>query len=117
MSNPAQGLPSYVPQKQNEDSDFASLDSDLLWDKFQKYVGSNLTKHTAKCRVLYAKQYIHVLKESNAQDLLLLSEEKRIHVMKSLAAFSKYLGCYDRWNDIRERYQLKWSNNEDSLQE
>ena len=22
----------------------------------------------------------------------------------------------DRWNNIRERYQLKWSNNEDSLQ-
>lgn len=115
-SKPVQGLLSYIPQKQNEDLYLASLDSDLLWNKFQRYVSSNLTKHTAKCRVLYARQYIHVLKESNAQDLLLLSEQKRIHVMKALASLSKYLGCYDRWKDIRERYQLKWSNNEDSLQ-
>ena len=30
--------------------------------------------------------------------------------MKALAALSKYLGCYDQWNDIREKYQLKWSS-------
>jgi hypothetical protein len=30
--------------------------------------------------------------------------------MKALATLSKYLGCYDRWKDIKERYQLKWSN-------
>ncbi len=35
--------------------------------------------------------------------------------MKSLAILSKYLGCYDRWKIIKERYQLKWSN-EDSIQ-
>jgi len=30
--------------------------------------------------------------------------------MKSLASLSKYLGCYDRWRQIREQHQLKWSN-------
>ena len=35
--------------------------------------------------------------------------------MKALAALSKYLGCYDLWKDIIERYQLKWSN-EDAVQ-
>jgi hypothetical protein len=44
-----------------------------------------------------------------------MSKDKRIHIMKALATLSKYLGCYDRWKDIRERYQLKWSA-EDSLQ-
>ena len=29
--------------------------------------------------------------------------------MKSLAILSKFLGCYDRWKTIKERYQLKWS--------
>ncbi len=35
--------------------------------------------------------------------------------MKALAALSKYLGCYDLWKSIIERYQLKWSN-EDAVQ-
>jgi hypothetical protein len=35
--------------------------------------------------------------------------------MQSLANLSKFLGCYDLWKDIRERYQLKWSK-EDSLE-
>jgi hypothetical protein len=59
--------------------------------------------------LLYSKKYYHVLENGNAQELLILSIDKRIHVMKALAALSKYLGCYDKWNDIRERYQLKWS--------
>jgi integrase-like protein len=53
--------------------------------------------------------------ESNANNLLLLSNEKRIHVMKALAALSKYLGCYDKWKNIIQRYQLKWSS-EDTLE-
>jgi intergrase/recombinase len=30
--------------------------------------------------------------------------------MKSLATLSKYLGFYDQWKKIIQRYQLKWSN-------
>ena len=45
----------------------------------------------------------------------MLSNDKRIHAMKALAALSKYLGYYDLWKDIIERYQLKWSN-EDAIQ-
>ena len=58
---------------------------------------------------------MHVLIEGDAQELLTLSNDKRIHVMKALAALSKYLGCYDLWKDIIERYSLKWSN-EDAIQ-
>jgi hypothetical protein len=32
-----------------------------------------------------------------------------------LYGLSKYLGCYDKWKDIRERYQLTWST-EDGLE-
>ena len=35
--------------------------------------------------------------------------------MKALAALSKYLGCYNKWRDIKDRYQIKWSNG-DSLE-
>jgi Archaeal phage integrase len=34
---------------------------------------------------------------------------------KTVRILSKYLGCYDKWKGIKERYQLKWSN-EDSLE-
>jgi hypothetical protein len=87
-----------------------------FWDKFQEYLLKNHNNHTARVRLLYSKKFYHILTEANAQELMTLSDEKRIHTMKALAVLAKYLGCYDRWNDIRERYQLKWSNNQDSLQ-
>jgi hypothetical protein len=88
--------------------------SDDLWVKFQEYLIKIHNKHTAKVRLLYSKKYYHILTEANAQELLTLSNDKRIHVMKALAALSKYLGCYDLWKDIIERFQLKWSN-EDAI--
>ena len=74
----------------------------------------NFSRHTAKCRLIYAKEYSHVLSKYDANGLLLLSNEKRIHVMKSLATLSKYLGCYDQWRKIIQRYQLKWSNEDNT---
>ncbi len=69
----------------------------------------------------YAKQYAHVLTNSKIrggereedqgqhQDLLQLSPQKRLNVMKSLTALSKYLGCYDQWKNTLKRYNLKWT--------
>ncbi len=36
--------------------------------------------------------------------------------MKALASLSKYLGYYDEWKKIIQRYQLKWSDSNRSLQ-
>ena len=33
--------------------------------------------------------------------------------MCALACLSKYLGCYNEWKEIKERYDLKWTNNRD----
>jgi Archaeal phage integrase len=81
-----------------------------FWKNYKVYLSRNFNRHTAKCRMIYAKDYSYVLSESNANSLLLLSNEKRIHVMKALTALSKYTGCYDRWKNIMHRYQLKWSS-------
>jgi hypothetical protein len=115
VSKSHQGLVTKAALVQNEIPFANHSDYEISWNEFEGYLSVNLTKHTAKCRVLYAKRYANVLRECNAQDLLLLSEEKRLHVMKSLAALSKYLGGYDIWKDIMQRYQLKWSDN-DTLQ-
>jgi hypothetical protein len=85
-----------------------------FWAKFEEYLLKSHNKHTTKTRLLYSKKYYHILEEANAQELLTLSEQKMIHIMKALATLSKYLGCYDKWKNIVQRYQLKWSN-EDSL--
>jgi hypothetical protein len=34
--------------------------------------------------------------------------------MKALSTLSKYIGCHDKWRNITQSYQLKWSN-EDGL--
>ena len=36
--------------------------------------------------------------------------------MKSLASLSKFMGCYDKWKEIKEKYQLKWSDGNNSLE-
>jgi integrase-like protein len=89
---------------------------DKFWTEFEEYLLKNHNKQTAKHRIFYSKKYYHVLtSQANAQKLLLLSDQKRMHIMKALATLSKYLGCYNKWKDIKERYQLKWSNG-DSLE-
>jgi hypothetical protein len=66
--------------------------------------------------LFYAKKFYRVLFQNDAQDLLdIESIEKKINVMKSLSVLSKYLGCYDRWQEMRKRYSLRWSNG-DSIQ-
>ena len=66
-------------------------------------------------QVAVCKTISYVITEENARNLLGLPHNKKLQVMKSLAILSKYLGCYDRWKAIKEKYQLKWSN-DDSLQ-
>jgi hypothetical protein len=92
-----------------------SFTDEEFWNKYQMYLSKTCNKYTSKARLQYSKKYLHVLEESNGQDLLTLSNDNRTHAMKALATLSKYLGCYDLWKDIVHSYQLKWST-EDSVQ-
>jgi hypothetical protein len=92
-----------------------SITDEGFWNNYQMYLSKTCNKYTWKARLLHSKKYFHVLEESNAADLLTLSNDNRIHAMKALATLSKYLGCYDLWKDIVHSYQLKWST-EDSVQ-
>lgn len=84
--------------------------TDDFWQRFNEYLLKTVSKETAKYRLSCAKKYHHVLLEENAADLLILSNEKRTHVMKSLSNLAKFLGLYDKWKMIISKYQLKWSN-------
>jgi hypothetical protein len=44
-----------------------------------------------------------------------LSPRNKDHAMSALANLSKYTGRYDKWLQLRHRYNLKWSKT-DSIQ-
>lgn len=83
--------------------------NDLLWIKFREHlVKQQQSPHTVRNKLQYIKRFYYVLEKENAQDLQSVSVETRQHAMKSLASLSKYLGIYDRWQNLIKRYQLKW---------
>jgi intergrase/recombinase len=80
------------------------------WNRYEEFLKQNFSTHTAKVRLSHSKKYCRILDSGDARELLELSKDKRLHAMKALATLSKYVGCYDEWKDIRERHQLKWSD-------
>ena len=87
------------------------------WIAFKEYLLKTCnSKNTVKVRMCYAKKYYRVLLANDAKDLLTIgSEQKRLNAMKSITLLSRYLGCYDRWQDIRRRYNMKWTAGNESL--
>jgi hypothetical protein len=81
-----------------------------FWDRFKEYLKATHREKSVVCRLSYAKKYYHILMNGNAIDIQSISNDKRLQVMKSLSILSKFMGCYDKWKDIKDRYQLKWSN-------
>lgn len=57
-----------------------------------------------------------MLETKNAAELLISSPDKKSHAMKALAALSKFLGKYDIWVDIINKFQLKWVLNNKSFE-
>ena len=88
---------------------------DAFWERYKDYLSTTTNKETRNDRISMQKNIILYFIPGNASELLTLSNDKRIHAMKSISSLSKYLGCYDIWKQIIEKYQLKWST-ENSLE-
>ena len=83
---------------------------------FKLYLLSQrLERKTAIQHYRYATQYNYILTNGNLSDLFTFPDSKRKHIMKALAAYSKYTGEYEKWQAMRKNYQLKWSSSADSL--
>jgi hypothetical protein len=80
------------------------------WDKYKKYLYTNLRPNTARLALKYGKKYSYVLDHMDIKDLLVLAPAKQRHVMKALANLAKYTGMYEDWNRLRRQHQLKWSS-------
>jgi hypothetical protein len=63
---------------------------------FQSYLNKNNNHLGTRDRLNYAMKYAHVLDTGDARQLLELSHEKRMHIMKSLSALAKFTGRYVR---------------------
>ena len=85
--------------------------SQIDWDDYKQYLAKNFNQTTAKARLSYSIKYYKVLTIGDASEIMVLSFDKRIHIMKALATLSKFLGCYDMWKLIIDKYQLRWSDN------
>jgi hypothetical protein len=84
-------------------------------NSFESYLKAQ-NKRNVKQIMCYAQRYHNILKTGDATPLVNLSGPVRRHAMESLSALSKYSGSYDRWQEIRRRYSLKWTNGNESLQ-
>jgi hypothetical protein len=80
---------------------------------FRAYLLKERRKKTVDKLMNFTAKYGHILQTQDASELLKLSSDNRRHTMCALACLSKYLGCYNQWKGIKERYDLKWTNNRD----
>jgi Archaeal phage integrase len=71
---------------------------------------------TIKQTLNYAIKYGHVLDSGDASSLVMLSDKNRLHAMAALASLSKFRGKYDFWMQIKQRYALKWTSSNNSMQ-
>jgi intergrase/recombinase len=72
------------------------------------------TKWTIKQTKNYAIKYGHILDTGDASELMSL--RTRHNALTALANLAKYQGRYQVFLEIRQRYALKWTSGNDSLQ-
>lgn len=89
-------------------------ENDVLHLQFQNYLKS-LNKRNINQILCYAQRFGSILETGDASLLLSLTPAVRRHAMEALTAYSKYTGTYQRWQEIRQVYLLKWTNGNESL--
>ena len=80
------------------------------WMKFKKWLNQRYRPKTVISRFNYARKYADLLISGDLSDLQLMSDDKRVHVLKALSALSKFLGCHDYFSGLVKNYGLKWSS-------
>src|SRR5215203_1047271 len=95
---------------------FESLPSSIDWQQFHNFLLQRMTAKTAEDRLRYAKQYASILTSVGMPtELLQLSPNKRIHVMKSLSSLARFTGRSDLWRQMRQRHGLQWSTGTEKI--
>jgi sugar-specific transcriptional regulator TrmB len=83
--------------------------------QFEQYLIAQ-KKRNVRQIMSYTQRYHNILYTGDASSLVnLKSGAIRRHCMEALTELSKYLGEYDTWCSIRKRYQLHWTDGDESL--
>ena len=83
--------------------------------RFETYLKAQ-NKRNVRQLLCYAQRYHTVLETGDASILSCLeSSTIRHHAMEALSCLSKCNGTYDRWQEIRRRYNLRWTSGNESL--
>ena len=77
------------------------------WKSYRDWLNKGYSKRTAQQLYNYALKHNRLLNDGFGC-LHGFSEGKRRLVLKSLAALSKYLGCYSRFKHLKEESGVKW---------
>jgi len=78
-----------------------------FWNNFKSFlISEGNSKASIRDRLSYAKRFYHILEKENASSITTLSPDVKSHVMKALAALSKFSGTYDKWLGIVKRDDL-----------
>jgi hypothetical protein len=86
------------------------------WEQFKVYLLQRMNVRTTEQRLRYAKRYHSALHDMDAQsELLTMSGNKRIHIMKALAALARFTGHVPAWQAIKQRYNLTWTTGTEKL--
>ena len=85
--------------------------------QFNDWLTSQNKRHsTIKQIVNYALRFGYILDSGDASVIMSMSPRNKQHTMEALANLSKFQGRYDIWLQIRQRYNLKWTSGNESLQ-
>jgi Archaeal phage integrase len=107
------GWPSLVGRGIANPQVLPSCDSNSLC--FKSYLKAQ-KKRNVRQIMCYAQEYHTILETGDASILSCLeSSTIRRHAMEALSCLSKCNGTYDRWQEIRRRYNLRWTLGNESL--
>ena len=86
------------------------------WSGYRDYLQRQYRPITVRCRYDYALKYHRLLLEQNFSPLNQVTDDMRVHILKSLSVLSKYLGINDKFKLLMQKHGFKWSiNNKDDL--
>jgi intergrase/recombinase len=85
------------------------ISKDVDWNAFEQYLLKNHNARVARDYVSYAAKWEDCLRSGDLSKVVMLSAGRRRMVMASLAALAKFLGVYKNWQQLTERYSLKWA--------
>jgi len=110
------GITKPSPRKESDTASVTPRSPEGLEQFCEWLKAQGKTRWTIKQTKNYAIRYSQIIQTENASELMTLSPRNRHHALAALAVLAKYQGQYDKWMQIRQRYNMKWSSGQESLQ-